>query len=64
MGRIIFGQRYRTGIEVVLLCAKRLPCRDMCMAVQQDVPWLQRRQLGYIVHMAVCGEEQMAADRE
>ena len=36
----------------------------MRVAVQQDVPGLQRRQVGRVVHMAVGRVEQAAARRE
>ena len=58
---IVFGERRRAGIQVIVILAEGLPDRDMGMTVEQDVTRPHGRQGGYVVAVAMGRIDEAAA---
>ncbi len=58
---IVFGERRRAGIQVIVILAEGLPGRDMGMAVEQDVTSLHGRQRCYVVAVSMGRIDEAAA---
>ena len=57
-GAVFLGDRDRAGVEIQVVTAELLPRGDMGVAVQQNIPRLQRRQVGRVVPVAVGGVDE------
>ena len=58
---IVFGERRRAGIQVIVILAEGLPDRDMGMAMEQDVAGLHGRQGFQVVTVAMGRINEAAA---
>lgn len=51
----LFRDGHRARVQIQVIIPKRFPRRDMCMSMEQDIPFLQRRQAFQIEIVAVGG---------
>ena len=61
--RILLGQRYGAGIEIEVSLSEFLPAGDMGVAVEKNVPLLQRRKRCSMIEMPM-GDKEAAAARK